>query len=93
MGLVEKKSVKIEGVVDFDWCPSVADEEDTAPAQKGKDKKVKKERENFFVYWTPEIINQPARVTLMGFPSRAVLRTKNLFNVADVCALTWIGTE
>ncbi|KAG9017120.1 Translation initiation factor 3 subunit b [Tulasnella sp. 427] len=83
MGLVDKKSVKVEGIVEFDWCPLVADEDDVAPAQKGKDKKAKKERENFFAYWTPEIVNQPARVTLMGFPSRNVLRTKNLFNVAD----------
>lgn len=72
MGLLEKKSIKIDGVLDFEWCP------DKELASLGK--------ENMFAYWTPasEDGNQPARVTLMAIPSRNVLRSKNLFNVIDV---------
>lgn len=82
-GLVDKKSIKIDGVVDFEWCP-IGDkdkEEDAKDAKAGKPKKV---RESILAYWTPEIGNQPARVTLMNFPSRGTLRSKNLFNVSDV---------
>lgn len=88
MGLLDKKSVKIEGVVDFEWCP-LGDKDIEADAVKsgvGAGKAPKKPpRENMLVYWTPELQNQPARVTLMAIPSRAVLRQKNLFNVNDVC--------
>ena len=82
MDLVDKKSVKIEGVADFEWCP--LGEKDKEGAASGK----KKEKENVFAYWTPEVANQPARVTLMSFPSRTSLRSKNLFNVSD-CKLHW----
>jgi translation initiation factor 3 subunit B len=27
--------------------------------------------ENMLAYWTPEVTNQPARITLMSFPGRA----------------------
>ncbi|CAG8519052.1 20482_t:CDS:10 [Gigaspora rosea] len=57
MGLVGNKSIKIEGLVDFD-------------------------------YWTPEIGNQPARVTLLNIPSKEILRTRNLVNVTD-CKIHW----
>ena len=70
MGLQGKKSLKIEGVIDFEWCPHG----DTS----------KKSAENMLAYWTPEVANQPARVTLIDFPARAVLRQKNLFNVSEV---------
>lgn len=79
MGLLEKKSVKIEGVQDFEWCPM--SEKDLAQRKEGKG------RENMLVYWMPEATNQPARVNLMAIPSRQVLRSKNLFNVTDVCTL------
>lgn len=69
MGLLEKKSIKIDGVLDFEWCP---------------DRELGASKENMFAYWTPEAANQPARVTLMAIPSRNVLRSKNLFNVNDV---------
>jgi translation initiation factor 3 subunit B len=75
MGLEGKKSIKIEGVVDFEWCPH--DREDAA-------KTSKKSAENMLAYWTPEVANQPARVTLLSFPARAALRQKNLFNVSEV---------
>ncbi|KAG9006810.1 Translation initiation factor 3 subunit b [Tulasnella sp. JGI-2019a] len=83
MGLLDKKSIKIDGVVEFDWCPSG----DVDSDEKGK-ASTKKARENFFAYWQPEIGDQPAKVTLLAIPSRTSLRTKNLFNVAD-CKLHW----
>ncbi|KAH9927290.1 translation initiation factor eIF-3b [Fomitopsis serialis] len=75
MGLQGKKSIKIEG-----------DREEAEAEAKGKT--TKKPRENMLAYWTPEVANQPARVTLMNFPSRAILRQKNLFNVSE-CKLHW----
>lgn len=69
MGMLDKKSIKIEGVKEFEWLPSSDGRE-------------------MLAYWTPEIINQPARVTLLGIPSRDIIRTKNLFNVAE-CKLHW----
>jgi translation initiation factor 3 subunit B len=84
MGLHGKKSIKIEGVVDFEWCP-LGDSDRAEPGvDASKAKGTAKPKENLLAYWTPEAANQPARVTLMGFPSRAALRQKNLFNVADV---------
>lgn len=87
MGLQAKKSLKIEGVVDFEWCPhGDKDKEEVEKASKsGKPGKVK---ENMLAYWTPEVSNQPARVTVINFPTRSVLRQKNLFNVSD-CKLHW----
>lgn len=81
MGLLEKKSIKIDGVLDFEWCP---DRELTASG-----------KENMFAYWTPasEDGNQPARVSLMAIPSRNVLRSKNLFNVTDVSVHTSISNS
>jgi translation initiation factor 3 subunit B len=67
--MLERKSIKIDGVLDFEWCP---------------DKELGSSKENMFAYWTPEAANQPARVSLMAIPSRNVLRSKNLFNVNDV---------
>jgi translation initiation factor 3 subunit B len=90
MYLQGKKSIKVEGVVDFEWRPlGDRDREDANPAN---GKSVKKPQENMLVYWTPEVVNQPARVTLIGFPSRTVLRQKNLFNVTEVsyCEVIWV---
>lgn len=70
MGLLDKRSIKIDGVLDFEWCP------DTELSANGK--------ENLLAFWTPEVDNQPARVSLMAIPSRATMRQKNLYNVADV---------
>lgn len=86
MGLLDKKSIKIDGVTNFEWCP-LGDrdrEEDKTSVGAAKGKKA---RENMLAYWTPEVGNQPARVSLMSIPSRAVLRSKNLFNVTDVCSV------
>jgi translation initiation factor 3 subunit B len=90
MYLHGKKSLKIEGVVDFEWCPQGdrdredAEKDSLAASNGAAAKTAKKARENMLVYWTPEVANQPARVTLLGFPSRAILRQKNLFNVTEV---------
>ncbi|KZT30474.1 translation initiation factor eIF-3b [Neolentinus lepideus HHB14362 ss-1] len=92
MGLQAKKSIKIEGVVDFEWCPlGDKDREDAEKAEKeakGGAKTTRKVKENMLAYWTPEVANQPARVTLMKFPSRSILRQKNLFNVSE-CKIYW----
>lgn len=84
MGLQGKKSMKIEGVVDFEWCPLGEKDREEAEKASSGGKGAKKVRENMLAYWTPEVANQPARVTLVSFPSRAVLRQKNLFNVSEV---------
>jgi translation initiation factor 3 subunit B len=93
MGLQGKKSIKIEGVVDFEWCPlgekdreemEKAEREPTVGINGSEAKGAKKQRENMLAYWTPEVANQPARVTLMNFPSRTIPRQKNLFSVTEV---------
>ncbi|KDQ19939.1 hypothetical protein BOTBODRAFT_152536 [Botryobasidium botryosum FD-172 SS1] len=86
MGLLDKKSIKVEGVVDFEWCP--IGEKDQDEETEGKGKKAKKAKEGMLAYWTPEVGNQPARVSLMAIPSRTIHRSKNLFNVTD-CKLYW----
>ncbi|KAL4071027.1 translation initiation factor eIF-3b [Scleroderma citrinum] len=88
MGLHDKKSVRIEGVIDFEWCPHSDKDRDDAEKAAKSGKAPKKIKENMFVYWTPEVANQPARVTLLEFPSRRILRQKNLFNVTE-CKLYW----
>jgi translation initiation factor 3 subunit B len=93
MYLHGKKSLKIDGVVDFEWCPHGDKErEETDSIEKSTNgsepKKHTKARENMLAYWTPEVANQPARVTLINFPSRAILRQKNLFNVTEVSSPT-----
>ncbi|KAI8362858.1 translation initiation factor eIF-3b [Mortierella sp. GBAus27b] len=76
MGLLNKKSIKVDGVVDFEWAP-----------QSSIDKSGKL-KDDMLAYWTPEVDNQPARVTLVNIPSQDIVRTKNLFNVSD-CKLHW----
>lgn len=80
MGLLDRKSIKIDGVQDFEWCPM--SEKDLEARRNGTGK------EAMLAYWTPEVPNQPARVNLLAVPSRTVLRSKNLFNVTD-CKLYW----
>ena len=90
MGLQGKKSIKIEGVVDFEWRPlGDRDREEIEKENKaGAGKAPKKARENTLAFWTPEVQNQPARVSLMYFPSRETMRQKNLFSVSEVMAIT-----
>ncbi|KDN45875.1 eukaryotic translation initiation factor 3 subunit B [Tilletiaria anomala UBC 951] len=95
MGLLEKKSIEIEGVVDFEWCPLGDKDKDAIEAYENAVKEakegkvaVKKPKDNMLVFWVPEVANQPARVSVMSIPTREILRTKNLFNVSD-CKLHW----
>ncbi|KAF2176669.1 eukaryotic translation initiation factor-like protein 3 subunit B [Zopfia rhizophila CBS 207.26] len=71
MNLLDKSSVKIEGVMDFEWAPAT-------PRRDGV-----KSYEQLFCYWTPELGSNPAKVALMSIPSKEVVRTRNLFNVSD----------
>ncbi|KAL3476780.1 eukaryotic translation initiation factor 3 subunit B [Aspergillus californicus] len=72
MNLLDKTSVKVEGVMDFEWSPATVSREGI------------KQYEQLLSFWTPEIGSNPARVGLMSIPSREVVRTRNLFNVSDV---------
>ncbi|KAF2098939.1 eukaryotic translation initiation factor-like protein 3 subunit B [Rhizodiscina lignyota] len=71
MNLLDKTSIKIEGVQDFEW----------APASPHRDSI--REYEQLFCFWTPELGSSPARVGLMTIPSKEIVRTRNLFNVSD----------
>jgi len=88
MVLHGNKSLEVERVIDFEWCPlGEKDREDAdkeAKSNKAGVKLPKQAAENMLAYWTPEDGNQPARVTLINFPTRSILRQKNLFNVTEV---------
>ncbi|OCL13329.1 eukaryotic translation initiation factor-like protein 3 subunit B [Glonium stellatum] len=71
MNLLDKQSIKIEGVMDFEWAPAT-------PRRDGI-----KTYEQLFCYWTPELGSNPAKVGLMSIPSKEIVRTRNLFNVSD----------
>lgn len=77
MGLLDKKTVKIPGIVDFSFAP-------TSIKLEGRGEEV----DQVLCYWTPEINNQAARVSIMSVPSKKVIRTRNLFNVSD-CRFHW----
>ncbi|KAF6844602.1 eukaryotic translation initiation factor 3 [Colletotrichum musicola] len=72
MNLLDKTSIKIEGIVDFDWAPA-------SPQRDGV-----KGHEQLLTYWTPEIGSNPAKVGLMSIPSKEVVRQLPLFSVSDV---------
>ncbi|SPN96571.1 probable Eukaryotic translation initiation factor 3 subunit B [Cephalotrichum gorgonifer] len=72
MNLLDKKPIKIDGVMDFDWAPATVRRDGV------------KSYEQLFCFWTPEIGSNPAKVGLMSVPSKEVVRTLNLFNVSDV---------
>lgn len=72
MNLLDKSSVKIEGIMDFEWSPATVQREGI------------KRYEQLLSFWTPEIGSNPAKVGLMSIPSREIVRTRNLFNVSDV---------
>lgn len=71
MRLLDKQSIKIEGVQDFDWSPQATKRDGV------------KTYEQIFCYWTPEIGSNPAKVGLMSIPTKEIVRTRNLFNVSD----------
>lgn len=72
MNLLDKTSIKIEKVMDFEWAPGTVQREGV------------KQYEQLLSFWTPEIGNNPAKVGLMSIPSKEIVRTRNLFNVSDV---------
>lgn len=91
MGLLEKKSITIDGVIDFEWCPLSDKDRDILQAWgdgSNPPKGAKKPRDNMIAFWVPEVANQPARASVMTIPSREIVRSKNLFNVSD-CKLHW----
>jgi translation initiation factor 3 subunit B len=71
MNLLDKTSIKIEGVMDFDWAPATPQRDSV------------KTYEQLFCFWTPEIGSNPAKVGLMSIPSKEIVRTLNLFSVSD----------
>ncbi|KAK4553031.1 Translation initiation factor 3 subunit b [Recurvomyces mirabilis] len=71
MNLFDKASVKVEGIVDFEWSPASAERHSI------------KSYEQLFSYWTPEMGSNPAKVGIMSIPTKEVVRTRNLFNVSD----------
>ncbi|KAI1335958.1 eukaryotic translation initiation factor 3 [Xylariaceae sp. FL0016] len=71
MGLLDKTTIKIDGVMDFEWAPAT-------PQRDGI-----KQYEQLFCFWTPEIGSNPAKVGLMSIPSKQIVRTLNLFSVSD----------
>ena len=65
-------TMKIEGVREFDWAPSVPQRDSV------------KSYEQLLAYWTPEIGSNPAKVALVSVPQLGdPIRTRNLFNVSD----------
>lgn len=72
MNLLGKTSVKIDGVMDFEWSPATTQREGI------------KQYEQLLCFWTPEMGSSPARVGMMSVPSKETVRTRNLFNVSDV---------
>lgn len=81
--LVDKKPLKINGIVDFEFAPSgikLAGSRQTDPPS------------HVLSYWTPESTNQTARVVLLDVATRGVLRTINLFQVSDV-RMHWQDTS
>ncbi len=71
MNLLDKTTIKIEGIVDFEWAPALPKRDSI------------KTYEQLLCYWTPELGSNPAKVGLMSIPSKEIVRTRNLFNVSD----------
>ncbi|KAK4546092.1 Translation initiation factor 3 subunit b [Oleoguttula mirabilis] len=71
MNLMDKHSIKIDGIMDFEWSPTNPQRDNI------------REYEQLFCYWTPEMGSNPAKVGLMTVPTKEVVRTRNLFNVSD----------
>ncbi|KAK3073553.1 Translation initiation factor 3 subunit b [Teratosphaeriaceae sp. CCFEE 6253] len=71
MNLMDKQSIKIDGIMDFEWAPASPQRDNV------------REYEQLLCYWTPEMGSNPAKVGLMSIPSKEIVRTRNLFNVSD----------
>lgn len=77
--LLDKKLVKIDGIVDFEFAPS-----GIKLANSKKDDPL----DIILSYWTPESENQSAKVSVMNIPSKTILRTIPLVQVKDI-KLNW----
>ncbi|KKA30734.1 hypothetical protein TD95_003502 [Thielaviopsis punctulata] len=71
MNMLDKSSIKVDGVMDFEWAPAT-------PQREGV-----KKYEQLLCYWTPEQGSNPAKVGLMSLPSKEIVRSLNLFSVTD----------
>jgi translation initiation factor 3 subunit B len=71
MLLLNKTSIKIEGVQEFDWAPATASREGV------------KTYEQLLCYWTPDSGSNPAKFCLMSLPSKEIVRMQTIFNVTD----------
>jgi translation initiation factor 3 subunit B len=71
MNLLDKTSIKVEGIVEFEFAPAITQREGV------------KTYESLLCFWTPEMGSNPAKVTLMSLPTKEIVRTRNLFNVTD----------
>ncbi|ODQ66851.1 eukaryotic translation initiation factor-like protein 3 subunit B [Nadsonia fulvescens var. elongata DSM 6958] len=81
MGLIgDKKTIKVPGIINFEFSPQAVKLE----GRSGKDYN----GDHVIAYWTPEMNNQAARVTLINVPTKQVIQTRNLVNVVD-CQLHW----
>lgn len=87
MSLLDKKSINIPSIVDFSFAPSSIVLNSRQNFSQAPEKKGSK-GEQVLCYWTPEIGNQAARVSIMTVPSKEVIRTRNLFNVSE-CRFHW----
>ncbi|ANB11070.1 Prt1p [Sugiyamaella lignohabitans] len=87
MGLLDKKSIKIPGIVDFEFAPAPVKLEGHKATAATEDGGVAA-GEQILCYWTPEMNNQTARVSIMDVGTRKVIRSRNLFNVSG-CRLHW----
>lgn len=83
MSLVGKKSVSIPGIVDFSFAPTTI-----ALKNRNRIQGIETPPEELLCYWTPEMGEKAARVSLMTVPTKEVIRTRNLFNVID-CRFHW----
>ncbi|KIM91777.1 hypothetical protein PILCRDRAFT_83848 [Piloderma croceum F 1598] len=68
MGLEGKKSIKIEGVMDFEWhlLEEAKKEQRKMSGVEEAQQKGNESREHILAYWTPDIANRPARVTSLA---------------------------
>ncbi|EHL02048.1 putative Eukaryotic translation initiation factor 3 subunit B [Glarea lozoyensis 74030] len=71
MGLLDKTTIKIEGVMDFDWAPAT-------PRREGV-----KTYEQLFCYWTPEIGSNPAKVDRHSKSKKSLATSLEIFRVKE----------
>lgn len=78
MGMLDKKPIKIPGIMEFAFAPAPVKLEGRNSGN----------GEQLLCYWTPEMPNQTARVCIMSLPTKEIIRSRNLFNVSG-CRLHW----